>query len=178
MTLVLTKRVELDKRWLLGVIRLLYKKEPATSLCNWRPICLLQMVYKLTAAILHDRLRSLVETHNILEGSQEGFRGGKGVGRQGQSVTWIYHRAKRRKRKLFVAYVDFTLAFDSVDHEALFRAMEAFNIPDVDLIRSIYRATPYCVSTEFGDTAEIRVTRGCRQGCILSPLIFDIFMQA
>ena len=54
MNLVLTKRVELDERWLLGVIRLLYKKEPASSLANWRPICLLQMVYKLTAAILHD----------------------------------------------------------------------------------------------------------------------------
>jgi hypothetical protein len=135
------------------------------------------MVYKLVSAVMQDRLRVMIEKHHVLEASQEGFRGGRGTDRQGQSVTWMYDRARKGKRKIYAAYVDFSLAFDLVDHEALFMAMEKFGVPDVDLFRMMYRAAPYVVSNAFGDTAKINVGRGTRQGDVLSPLIFDLFVN-
>eukprot|EP00961_Rhodomonas_salina_P129076 1738956-Rhodomonas_salina.1 len=70
----------------MGQIRLLFKKEPATNLRNWRPVCLLQMIYKLVSLVINDQLYVMVEKYNLLEGSQEGFRKMLGTGRQAQSL--------------------------------------------------------------------------------------------
>eukprot|EP00961_Rhodomonas_salina_P153042 2060414-Rhodomonas_salina.1 len=72
---------------------------------------------------------------------------------------------------------DFVSAFDSADHPALLRTFQAYNIPDVDILASLYRASPFRVTTAFGTTATIRVGRGCRQGDILSQLVFDLFVN-
>eukprot|EP00961_Rhodomonas_salina_P173659 2341996-Rhodomonas_salina.1 len=58
---------------------------------------------------------------------------------------------------------DFVSAFDSADHPALLRTLKAYNVPDAELIASLYRASPFKVTTAFGTTATIRVGRGARQ---------------
>eukprot|EP00961_Rhodomonas_salina_P298157 3937844-Rhodomonas_salina.1 len=176
--LLLEGSVMIDEYWLLGQIKFLFKgKEPATWLKHWRPICLLKLMYRLFSLILNDSLMELVERHNLLEGTQEGFRAGKGTGRQAQSLAWIYEEARRKGSRLYVIFADFVSAFDSVDHRALFIVLRRMGIPDVDLIESLYRSSPFRVTTTFGDTAKVLVTRGARQGDILSPLIFDIFID-
>lgn len=175
--LYLEQTLLIDEDFLLGEIRLLFKKEPATNLRNWRPVCLLQMIYKLVAVILNDRLYVMAEKYHLLEGTQEGFRKASGTGRQGQSLTWLFDRARSNGGKLYCVYADFVSAFDSPDHPALLRALKAYGIPDVDLLASLYRASPFRVSTPFGETCDIRVGRGCRQGCVLSPLVFDLFVN-
>lgn len=72
--LYLEQTLLIDEEFLMGQIRLLFKKEPATNLRNWRPVCLLQMIYKLVSLVVNDRLYTMVEKYNLLEGSQEGFR--------------------------------------------------------------------------------------------------------
>eukprot|EP00961_Rhodomonas_salina_P129200 1740464-Rhodomonas_salina.1 len=161
----------------MGQIRLLFKKEPATNLPNWRQVCLLQMIYKLVSLVINDRLYVMVEKYNLLKGSQEGFRKMLGTGRQAQSLVWLFNRAKRRGDKIYCIYADFVSAFDSAEHPALIRALKAYGIPDVDLIASLYRASPFQVEVPFGETCPIRVGRGCRQGDVLSLLAFSLFVN-
>eukprot|EP00961_Rhodomonas_salina_P156717 2110359-Rhodomonas_salina.1 len=106
--LLLEGTVQIDKYWLLSQIKLLFKgKEPATWLKHWQPICLLKLMYRLYSLILNDRLKEIVERHNFLEGSQEGFRAGKGTGRQARSLAWIYAEARRKGLKLFMIFAAF-----------------------------------------------------------------------
>ena len=87
------------------------------------------------------------------------------------------NRAKKSGKALYVVYADFVSALDSVDFLALFAVLRAYGIPDVDLLETLYRASPFQVVTPFGSTAKIQVGRGCRQGDVLSPLIFDLFVN-
>eukprot|EP00961_Rhodomonas_salina_P030990 416953-Rhodomonas_salina.2 len=89
---ILKQEVQIDECFLVGEIRLLFKKEPSANLPNWRPICLLQMVYKLVSLILNDCLTTLTERFHLLEDSQEGFRKVRGTGRQAQSLVWMFKR--------------------------------------------------------------------------------------
>jgi hypothetical protein len=60
--------------WRHGTVRFLLKKDPSSLLTNWRPVCLLPTAYKIYASIINQRLRTIVERHNLLNPSQEGFR--------------------------------------------------------------------------------------------------------
>eukprot|EP00961_Rhodomonas_salina_P106615 1435926-Rhodomonas_salina.1 len=154
--MILSQKIKIDEAFLESEIRLLFKKEPATNLRNWRPVALLQMVYKLVSLILNDRLYTLVEKYHLLEDTQEGFRKSRGTGRQAQSLAWLYDRAAREGTTIYSVMTDFVSAFDSADHPALLRTLEAYNVLDAGLIASLYRASPFKVSTAFGTTATIR----------------------
>ena len=65
---------ELPEDWRGGIVCFLLKKEPNSSLKNWRPICLLQLSYKIFTAIVNSRLQRIAEHNGVFEHTQEGFR--------------------------------------------------------------------------------------------------------
>ncbi len=69
-------------------------------------------------------------------------------------------------------YLDFANAFNSVDHEALWRWLRELNVPDVDLLRSRYDQLYDVADLPYGQSAPIPLTRGTKHGDKLSPLLF------
>jgi hypothetical protein len=65
-----------------------------------------------------------------------------------------------------------------VDHEALFRWLEELQVPDVDLIRSLYTRAHYEADLPYGRSAPVYMLRGTKQGDILSPLLFNLVFNA
>ena len=118
---ILTGNARPPQSWLGGLVRFLLKKEEVTVISGYRPVCLLDTVYKLLSAVLTDRLYRLAERHGLLDPSQEGFRRLHSPQRQVQSLHWAFQEAAARKEKLFCCYLDFANAFNSIDHEALWR---------------------------------------------------------
>ena len=100
-------------------------------------MCLLDTVYKVLSAIITDRLYRLAERHRLLDPSQEGFRRLHSTKLQVQSLHWAIQDAAERGETLFCCYLDFTNAFNSVDHAALWRWLRELNVPDIDLLQSI-----------------------------------------
>ena len=134
---ILTMRPPPPASWLGGQIRFLFKRgDPLDASC-YRPVCLQDCVYKLLSAILTDRLYRLAERHGLLDPSQEGFRRLHSTQRQVQSLHWAFEQAADQRKQLWVVYLDFANAFNSVDHEALWRWLRELNVPDVDLLRSL-----------------------------------------
>ena len=165
--------------WLGGLVRFLLK--PGGDLLDpsaYRPVCLLPTVYKILSAIIKDRLYRLCEQHGLLESSQEGFRKLRCTQRQVQSLHWAIEEAAEKGTPLYIAYLDFENAFNSVDHEAVWRWLTELNIPDVDLIRSLYEGAHYEADLPYGRSAPVYLSRGTKQGDILSPLLFGLIFNA
>ena len=165
--------------WLGGLVRLLPK--PAGDPMDpgsYRPICLLNCTYKVLSAVINDRLYRLCEQHGLLDPSQEGFRRLRSTQRQVQSLHWSIEEAARKGAPLYVAYLDFENAFNSVDHEALFRWLEELQVPDVDLLRALYKSAYYEADLPYGRSAPVYLRRGTKQGDPISPLLFNLLFNA
>ena len=81
---------------------------------NYRPITILSCFGKLFTAVLNSRLTNFLNFHNILEENQAGFRAGHSTVDHIFSLFGLSEILKRKKKKLFCAFVDFSKAFDSV----------------------------------------------------------------
>ena len=75
--------------------------------------------------------------------------------------------------------MDITKAYDSVDRSALITILKQYRVPQqlIDIIKELYTGTWCCVRTAEGTSEDFEVKTGVRQGCILSPLLFNCFMD-
>ena len=88
-----------------------------------------------------------------------------------QSVEW--------RTPLYCIFIDFSRAFDTLHHEAIWTALQCKGIPEemIDIIRGLYRNAVGKVLHGRTLGTEFRICDGVRQGCILSPLLFNIVLD-
>ena len=80
-----------------------------------------------------------------------------------------------RKASIFF-FIDYAKAFDCVDHNKLWKILEEMGIPDrlICLLRNLYAGQEATVRTGHGTTDWFQIGKGVRQGCILSPCLFNL----
>ena len=110
---------------------------------------------------------------------QAGFRRGRGTRDHIANMRWMMEKAREHQRDLFMCFTDYKKAFDCVDHERLWVILRDMGGPVhlVVLLRRLYSTHEATGRTEFGETDNIDIGKGVRQGCILSPLRFNIYTQ-
>jgi len=175
---ILTGEAPPPRSWMGGLICFLLKKDAVLDIPGYRPVCLLDTTYKVLSAIITDRLYRLAERYGLLDSSQEGFRRLHSTQRQVQSLHWAIQEAAEGRERLFCCYLDFANAFNSVDHEALWRWLEELNIPDIDLLQSLYSGAFYQADLPYGRSAKVVLSRGQKQGDKSSPLLFGLVFNA
>ena len=168
--------------WTEALVFMLYKKGDAGDVNNYRSISLLNIMSKLLSSILQKRLYKWCSSFNVLSENQFGFRPGRStVDCIFIHNTLVQYHLTRKRRKLYVCYIDFSKAFDCVSWEILWYKLECLGISResrfLKLLRAMYREVSCRVITPWGLTSKIQLFRGVRQGCILSPLLFAIFID-
>ena len=165
--------------WKTSITLLFYKKGDPTHPANYRPIALLNTMYKLWTGIICHILSAYCEQHGILSDPQEGFRKHKDCQRQLQYLKLVLKDAKLHNRDLHITLLDIKSAFNSVDHDCLFRILQALGIPQdvLDIIIDLHHGASTCISTNHGKTAPVSLRRGTIQGDSLSPLLFILFLE-
>ena len=145
---------------------------------NWRGISLLDVVGKLFARVLQDRLQVLAE--EVLPDSQCGFRKGRGCVDMMFVARQLVEKSVEHDSELFVLFVDLKKAYDSVPRAALWRVLQRLGVPPhmVGLIRSLHEGMVARVRVDGALTENISVRNGLRQGCTLAPTLFSLYFAA
>ena len=108
-----------------------------------------------------------------------GFRKGRGPRGQIANIHWIIERAREFQKNIYFCFIDYTKAFDCVDHNKLWRILIEMGIPDHlnCLLRNLYAGQEETVRTGHGPTDWFQLGKGVHQGCILSPCLFNLYAE-
>ncbi|GFO10136.1 LINE-1 retrotransposable element orf2 protein [Plakobranchus ocellatus] len=80
---------------------------------------------------------------------------------------------------LHTCFIDYSKAFDCVNHEKMWQTLHKmhFHPKIIRLVKSLYEGQQSAVQLEYGTTEWFPVTKGVRQGCILSPHLFSLYTE-
>ena len=170
---------QIPECWRRSTLFMLYKKGDPSLFTNYRPIALLSVVYKLFAIILQRRLAKHIASDGVLTACNAGFRRNRVTSQKQLLLLHAIEDANATGRPLFIGYIDIKGAFDSVTPDRLAEALRFLGLtPDaVDLLCAITRGNTCQAITGFGLTDEIKILRGVRQGCPLSPILWILFLE-
>lgn len=159
---------------------LVYKKGDRDSLDNWRPLALGDTAPKLFAALIADRMTDWAVMTNRLCPAQKGFLRDEGCYEHNFVLQEILTDARRTRRQAVVAWLDLSNAFGSVPHATIRRALVRSGVPGglVNIWNSMYDGCSTRVRTAEGYTTPVPIRSGVRQGCPLSPIVFDLTIDS
>jgi len=91
----------------------------------------------------------------------------------------IMERATQVNKKVYACFIDYQKVFDRINHEKLLVIMEKAGIPDLKrkLIKSLYWNQYAVIKTKDGKSRKICIRKGVRQGCIISPILFNLYSE-
>ena len=136
------------------------------------------------------RISPIIERQ--LADNQMGFRKGKDTRdaifqlrmineRITQMNTEVLNQGKKilKGRKVYLCFVDYQKAFDTVRHSKLLEVLEKAGVPVLErtLIINLYWEQPAAVRWDGKISRDVSVERGVRQGCIISPLLFNLYSE-
>ena len=179
---VLCEKMFVDKQspeeWSKAIIVPIYKSKDKQECGNYRGISLLSIPSKVYTKILQQRIRKYVE-ESVSE-EQAGFRKGRGTIDQLFVIRQLAEKYWEKNQTLFNNFIDFKQAFDSVWQKGLWQVLRNFGIPEdlIQLLEDLYRKTVSAVRIDGELTEWFKVTVGVRQGCNLSPYLFNLILEA
>ena len=88
-------------------------------------------------------------------------------------------KAREFQKNIYFCFIDYAKAFDCVDHNKLWKILKEMGIPErlTCLFRNIYAGQEATVRTGHGTTDWFQIGKGVRQGCILSPCLFNFYAE-
>lgn len=158
--------------WKKGIIVKLPKKGDLTCAGNWRGITLLCIPAKIMGKIIIRRLRDQVNAK--LRKEQAGFRPGRGTREQTFTLRNIIEQSLEWNVSLYLVFIDYMKAFDSIHQETLWKIMKLYGVPSkfIRLVRMFYTDVKCSVVSEGGLTNWFNVKSGVKQGCVMSGFLF------
>ena len=160
--------------WKRSVFMPIPKKGNAKECPNYRTIAL-SHTSKVIIKILQARLQQYVNQE--LPDVQAGFRKGKGTRNQIASIHWITEKAREFQKDIYFCIIDFTKAFDCVDHNELWKILKEMGMPDhlVCLQRNLGAGQEATVRTGHGTMDWLKIGKGVHQDYILSHCLFTLY---
>ena len=172
------KEGRVPEDWRKAVIVPIYKGKGEKDVCNnYRGISLLSVVGKLYGRVLIERVKE--KTERCLREEQCGFRQGRSCVDQIFTVNQVCEKYLDKNKSVYMAFMDLEKAYDRVDRKGVWRVLENYGIGG-KLLKSLKSFYDGC-------SASVRVGRslgkwfsvdvGLRQGCVMSPWLFNVYMD-
>ena len=165
--------------WKEAVTILIYKKGDPADISNFRPIALMSCIHKLLMGILAKRLTRWSIDAGILSPEQKSARPTEGCYEHTYILKSLVGQARRNKKKLSLAWLDIRNAFGSVPHAVILTTLGYLGVPEelVSLIMNAYQGASTTIKLPDGSTRSIPIQAGVKQGCPLSPILFNLCIE-
>ncbi|KAK6751078.1 hypothetical protein RB195_002821 [Necator americanus] len=149
---------KVPKQWKTSKTVLLYKKGDPHDIGNYRPICLLSVIYKLFTRVILNRIENTIDHIH--------------------TVSKLIEVSREYKIPLCLTFIDLKKAFDSVETEAVVEVLDNQGVPTqyIKVLRELYSNFTTGISP-FYKNIIIDVKRGVRQGDTISPKIFTATLE-
>ena len=154
---------------------LLKKDKELEKVGNWRPITVGNLLMRVYAKLWDKRLRQ----HVTLDERQKGFVPVNGCYENVKILQEIVKQQRKRRREYNLVFIDLAKAFDMVSHQSIKKGPRRKEIPE-QVIRTIiemYSKATTTISVGGKTTRRVKINAGMKQGCQLSPLLFNLIID-
>ena len=164
--------------WLRSTFIPLPKKVNVKRCEDHRLISLMSHTLKVFLRILHQRLYKKCEWD--ISDSQIGFRQGLGTREAIVATQVLVQNCYDQRKDVFLCFLDYEKAFDRVQHHKLMQILRKLDLDkkDIRCIENLYWHQTAQLKIDNSMSNPIYIRRGIRQGCVLSPLLFNIYSEA
>ena len=168
------------KLWAQSTSLLIYKKGDANDINNWRPLSIASSAYRIWACAVSNSLQDINRRRNLISSEQKGFiRGINGCMEHSIIGNEVLNDAKRTQKDLHVVSIDLRDAFGSVPHDYIQEVLAEVGLPKC--MRRVIQSSFDQSTTRFqigrSSTQDIAIRKGVKQGCPLSPMLFDMCIE-
>ena len=142
---------------------------------NYRGISLINSISKVFMHVLNKRLYLWCEKNSVIDESQAGFRRSYStIDHIFTLVSVVKKYLSKTRGRLYCVFIDFSKAFDSVQHQILWNSLQnkSINGRFLTVLQSLYSKLKSCIRFDQGLSDYFPFTVGTRQGCVASPLLF------
>ena len=153
------------------------KKGNAKECLNYCTIALISHASKVMLKILQARLQQC--TNHELPDVQAGFTKGRGTRDQIANICWITEKSRELQKNIYLCFTDYAKSLTVWITTNCGKILQEMGIPDhfTCLLRNLYAGQEPTVRTGHGTTDWFPIEKGVRQGCILSPCLFNLYTE-
>ena len=165
--------------WRDNFIKPIFKGGSCNDPSNYRGIALASTLSKLFTRIMYNRLQTYLEENELIAKEQIGFKKGSRTSDHIFTLKTMIDNMFKKKKYMYVCFVDFRKAFDLVNRKALLYKLKLFNINGnfLQIMESMYKEVRFSVKLGNASTPSFTTSVGVKQGCVLSPTLFSMYIN-
>ena len=166
--------------WKESLITPIHKGDNLDKPENYRGVAVADCLSKIFCKIINDRIVVYLKEKEFWSMNQNGFKEKRRTEDNIMILQTLFHKyVKNLKGKLYIAFVDFSKYFDSIDRPSLFYKLLKAGVTGKTyrVIKSAYDRNRYAIKSEHGITESFVSTTGVKQGCNLSPTLSNLFQN-
>ena len=172
--------------WKIARISPLYKKGPLLLPASYRMLAVSSVLYRLYANALRMPVTEWCEAEGKVPPEQFGFYPGRDTAQPSFVLRHVCHAAQWARRKgerpdsrVYAAFMDFTAAYDTIPRQKLWQHLEAIGMPPwmLGAVKAMYAQDAYMFVDGEKRSSLIHPSKGVKQGCPLSPLLFSLYIN-
>ena len=165
--------------WAKGITTLLHKEGKEEDPNNYRAITVADALSKVMTIMINERIIDQLEKEKIINPQQIGFTKKARPADHVFVLKNVFEKYLTQGKKVYICFVDFQKAYDNVWRNGLYYKLitNGIDIGTVKLIKDMYDKTSQIIKINGKATRALQTHRGVRQGCVLSPQLFNIFLN-